>query len=589
MDSRRLGRGEISGVRLNTGSVPHRPGAIDLTAMASRAMHHLANNPRPGAGYACRFSLRLLKFPPCPGPADPDPIAVGDTDSRLDWAYGYMKEICGDDSADQAARGVHQRVLGYLRGDGLCWTPQDHSARLPGTWASSWTTGKLLIRLSDDFRRTGEPLLRATARSLFLALRRRADWVDGRAYYAGGNACWDEAGWSVSDASPYHPAMPLEAVVKYYECFHDHEALDFAVAFAEGEMAGDQWRHWILRDARKLTPRQTEQIKLTSSIAIWPTAPLSADLGCRADGSFDHHSHMRGHLGWGMAHLAAITREPRLTEWSKRLLDFYLARGTDFGWIPESVTYPRRSETCAVSDVVNMAEHMAQCGYPDYWDTVERFVRNYIRQAQFFVTPEYEALYRKLHPGANGDQGIRMARELEGGFQGAMGLNDRVWRGTEMDMMGCCVPEGMRAVYTAWKNTVTRSAEGVRVNLSFDRDAAEAHVRSFAPSRGRLEVTAKVAHHFYLRPPSWAPKDAVRLYRQNRPVPLEWHAGYVRVEHVRPGEVLMLEYPMVEFTQRMAVPDEAGAPGRPIRVEWAGNTVVGMEPRGTKLPLYPEP
>jgi len=41
-------------------------------------------------------------------------------------------------------------------------------------------------------------------------------------------------------------------------------------------------------------------------------------------------------------------------------------------------------------------------------------------------------------------------------------------------MMGCCVPEGMRAIHTAWINTVTRDKTGVRVNMCFDRDAPEA-------------------------------------------------------------------------------------------------------------------
>ena len=150
----------------------------------------------------------------------------------------------------------------------------------------------------------------------------------------------------------------------------------------------------------------------------------------RPDGSFDHHSHMRGHQGWGMAHLASITKEPRLVAWSKRLLDFYLSRGTDYGWIPESMTFPARSETCAVADVIDMTAYMAKCGYPDYWDTVERFIRNYIREAQFFVTPEYEKLYRSLHPGEEGEKGLAMARDFEGGFQGAMGLNDRCYAGT---------------------------------------------------------------------------------------------------------------------------------------------------------------
>ncbi|MCX6622611.1 MAG: hypothetical protein NTY38_16380, partial [Acidobacteria bacterium] len=275
-----------------------------------------------------------------------------------------------------------------------------------------------------------------------------------------------------------------------------------------------------------------------------------------------------------------------LVAWCRRLLEFYLSRGTDFGWIPESITAPRRSETCAVADVINIAEWVAQCGYPHYWDTMERFVRNYIRQAQFFITPEYEALYRSLHPGENGEKGLQMARKLQGGFQGAMGLTDRVWSGNRMDMMGCCVPEGMRAVYTAWKNTVHRDAGGVRVNMSFHRDAPEARVTSLLPDQGRLEVTARINHNFYLRPPAWTPREDVRLYRNGLPRPTLWRGAYVFVEGVNAGERLALTYPLLSFEQQDTIPTEPNQPERKLRVSWVGNTVVRLEPGGSRLPLY---
>ncbi|MBN2309070.1 MAG: hypothetical protein JXR94_08875 [Candidatus Hydrogenedentes bacterium] len=585
--------GELSEVDVVADSQPAdvsggRPDAadMDLVGMARWAMEALKKNPRPGLGYECRFSMRLLAYPPGPGATDHDPITAGDTENRLDWEYGYMKDMCGDASADAVARGVRERIRGHLRDDGLCWVSAAAFSRLPGEWANHWTTGKLLISLCNDYRRTGDESLRPECRRMFEGLRDRADWVDGRAYYAGGNSCWDERNWAITDASPYSPAMLLEAVVFYYETLKDEDALAFAEAVAKGEMAHDQWAHWILRDPASLTPEQQEQIKLTSSIEIWPTAPMTANLQVRPDGSFDHHSHMRGHQGWGMAHLASITREPELVAWSKRLCDFFLSRGTDFGWIPESVTYPRRSETCAVADVIDIAACVAQCGYPDYWDVVERFIRNYIREAQFFFADDYVALYKQLHPGEEGDEGLALARDFEGGFQGAMGITDRCYAGTEMDMMGCCVPEGMRAIHTAWKDTVVRGGDGVYVNLCFDRDAPEAKVVSFLPYAGRISVESKVDGDFFVRPPSWAPRDAVKAYRNGEGAVVEWHGAYVAFRGAKPGDCLTVTYPLVRFVQRQTVKNAPGEPDRPITVTWLGNTVLKLEPEGELLPLY---
>lgn len=562
-------------------------GDMQLTTMAAQAMNALKKNPRPHMDYQCRFSISLLNYPPAPGPDGHDPITFGDTENRLDWEYAYMKQMCGDTSADEMAKGVRTRIMKRLRDDGLCWVETSAFAALPGIWANHWTTGKLLISLSNDYRQTGDDGNRATCRKMFEVLRARADWVDGRAYYAGGNSCWNERGWAITDCSPYSPAMLLEAVVAYYEAFHDEDALKFAVALAEGEMACDQWNNWIMKEPSKLTPEQKEQMKLTSSMqVIWPTAPMDANLLVRPDGSFDHHSHMRGHQGWGMAHLASITKEPRLVAWTKRLLDFYLSRGTDYGWIPESMTFPARSETCAVADVIDMTAYMAECGYPSYWDTVERFIRNYIREAQFFVTPEYEKVYRSLHPGEEGDKGLAMARDFEGGFQGAMGIADRCYAGTTMDMMGCCLPEGMRAIHTAWLNTVVRDKAGVRVNMCFDRDAPEAKVVSFAPKQGRMTVTAKVADQFRLRPPAWTPRDRVKAYRNGQAVAVVWQDAYVAFEKVSPGDVLTLTWPMLQWVQKQSIKSSPGQPDREITVTWLGNTVLKLDPPGTVLPLY---
>ena len=389
---------------------------MDLVGIARWSLRALKHNPRPHMNHECRFHMSLLQFPPGPRWDDHDPITAGDTENRMDWEFGYMKEmLCGDTSADAVAAGLRKRIAGHLHDDGLCWVETGAFARLAGLFANQWTTAKYLVSLSEDYRRTKDETLRQPCRKMFEALAARADWADGRAYYAGGNSCWDASGWAITDSTPYNPAMLLEGVCTYYDAFKDDDALKFAVAFAEGEMARDQWANWIMKDPSKLSPGQKEQMKLTSSMmTIWPTAPTDANLSVRPDGSFDHHSHMRGHSGWGMAHLGSITKEPRLVAWNKRLLDFFLSRGTDYGWIPESMTYPRRSETCAVADVISMATYTAKSGHPRYWDTVERFVRNYIREAQFFITPGIQRPLPANPSGRGGRKGPGNGARLRG-------------------------------------------------------------------------------------------------------------------------------------------------------------------------------
>ena len=560
---------------------------INLTEIALNGLNHLRNNPRPGLDYECRFAMDLMKYPVCPGEDRHDPISIADTDIRMDWEYGYMKEMTSSTTADKTAEGVRKRIIGYLRGDGGAWASVGCMSALDGVFSLPWATGKILYTLSEDCIRTPDESKLDLCGKIFRALKARADWVDGRAFYAGGNGFYDEDGWAVSDATPYHPGMVLEPVLKYYEASKDPEALDFAIAFSEGEMANDQWNFGLLHDTSKFTDRQRDQALKTSSVAVWPVAPPDVDLGVAEDGSFLHHSHLRGHLGWGMAHLASITMNKRLTDWSLRLLDFYISRGTDYGWIPESMSHPFRSETCAVSDVISMAVCMAKGGHTRYWDVAERYVRNYIRNAQFFRTPQYDALYMARHPGPEGESGLKDAMVLEGGFQGGMGINDRLQDSSHMDMMGCCVPEGMRAVHTVWTNTIGFSEGCVSVNMNFSVDSPYAVTKTMLPERGGVSIEMRCDAGLRIRMPPWVKPGTERAIINSRKLEkCSWVDSYLEAGRVQSGDIIEITYDLPVFSQKHAVKDVAGKPDRQLTIVWRGNTVKSVSPKGEHLPIY---
>ena len=142
-----------------------------------------------------------------------------------------------------------------------------------------------------------------------------------------------------------------------------------------GETRGILKKHWILNDTLRFSAKQKEQLAHIADVDKLYTLPEHSDflLLVRPDGSFNHHSHIRGHNVWGVSHITYLTKDPELIAWCKRVLDFYLSRGTDYGWIPESLTYPICSETCAVADVIDIALNLAKCGYPEYYDTAGHY------------------------------------------------------------------------------------------------------------------------------------------------------------------------------------------------------------------------
>jgi hypothetical protein len=575
--------GTISDVAVPQAPEPLPPTAnvqsrdVDIRQMAGWALRHLTMNPRPSLDYEPVFFIRPLEVPPAP--SGHDPIVPGDTDCRMDWEFRYMREILGIEEPGPVERNLHKRVLSYLREDGLAWVPPGHytegevyQGKEVGDQrvVSTWATAKILRSLAEQYRRTRDDAARQRARKAFLALRRLAEWDAGRAYYPGGSGAWLNGKW----IRPQMPTAIVEPLVTYWEATQDSEALAFARAVAEG----------LLADA-ELLPQSNVRL--------------------HRSGEFHGHMHSTLHGVWGVAHLGAVTRDMHFIEWAKNVYDYANQFSTGTGWISAALwNDPIRevSETCATSDMVSIASWLARAGFPAYWDHVERTLRNYLRHQQFFVTTEYEALYRNTNsekPAEEVEAGLARMRELQGGFMGGPAPNDWInWIGSPrqcgpyntaygcMGMFGCCIPEGMRALHTVWSGIVTSSGGDIFVNLSLPRQHQAAAVLTRFPEAGQVDVVARQAGNFFLRPPGWAPRKLIRVLRSGRNAEVQWGGpatDYVVFPNVKRGEVLTLAYPLVTFTQTVAI--WPSKPDLELTILWKGNSVTDMLPKGKGLPI----
>lgn len=545
-----------------------KPRDVNLPTMADKAMNYLTHNPRKELDYEPVFQIKPLACPPAP--LGHDPIVPGDTDCRMDWEYIFMREMSGSKQGLDVQQGVRRRILKYVREDGLAWVPPGHfmegevyrGATPKGEVASTWATAKIIRSLSETYARTGDRAALAQARQMFVGLSKLADWKQGRATYAGGSGGWKDGKWLKAQ----QPTAAVEQIVRYWEVSGDSEARDFAIALTEGLIATGP------------------QLKIESS------------------GKFNGHMHSTLHGVWGVAHLGVLLNEPRYIEWAKRIYDYASTQGLGTGWLA-AATWSSEvrllSEMCASSDMISLAAWIAQGGYPDYWDHVEKYIRNMIVPSQFTMTPEYIALYRKVNASKGSraiEKGLERMKDFEGGFIAAPAPNSWTnWmphapqsNGERMQIFGCCVPEAMRALHTAWSTTVLTPREGVvLVNTSFDRDMADAQVVSFLPSEPRLTVVAKKSADYCLRVPSWTQRDDVRAYRDGKQVKLQWGGpslAYVQFANARLGEELTVRYPLVEFSQQVDF-SFAERPDLRFKLEWVGNSVVAITPRAARLPM----
>ena len=575
--------GTISDVKvIPIGDVPPLSAAfespdIPLEKMAAWSLRFLNRNPRPTLNYEPVFYVRPMHVPPAP--EEHDPIVPGDTDARMDWEYRNMREILGQSKPGEVEQKLHLRVLGYLQQDGLAWVPPGHymegdvyAGAIVGSQkvASTWATAKILRSLSEEYKQTKDEQARELARKLFIALRKLASWDTGRAYYLFGSGAWLNGKW----LKPQVPTAILEPVVSYWEATRDDEALAFARDVAEG----------LLADAQLLPPAKER---------IQPS------------GEFHGHMHATLHAVWGVAHLGVDLHDTRYIAWSKRVYDYASQFGPGTGWMQAALwddNVRELSETCATSDMTSVASWIARAGFPEYWDHVERYLRNYIRPQQFFVTTDYEQLYRKVNadkPRDSVDAGLARMRDLQGAAMGGPGPNDWMnWIASEkecgpystpwgcMSIFGCCAPEGMRALYTAWQGVVEEGNGRVLVNESLSRSSPLAEVISSLPKEGRIDVTAHREADYLLRPPVWAPRAQVKVFKQGRAIPVVWGGAgmaYVEVRDVKPGEQLTLAYPLIRFTETWG--NWPSQPNLKLTIQWSGNSVTNMAPKGKGLPI----
>jgi hypothetical protein len=576
-------RGQLSGLETILPAAP-RPDDLDLVAMARAALNYLRGNPMPERNYECRFSLGPLGIPNTVPlvPSDKtgfDPIANGDADCRMVMQFPHIREMIGLPTADAVELGVSAKIHRYQHADDhLCWiSPECYTGEAStDQWIGPWTTAKLLYCMAEEYQRGGDKAVKENARKTFLGLKGIAMWDGPRAYYEGiapyKNGQWCRQGWC--EANSHNYPFIVEPLVRYAEICGDQEAIEFAKAMTEGFLAGSQKN----MGNRKIDPKT---------------------------GAYQDHVHCHTHAVWGVAHLGAVLNEPRYLDWARKVHDFTLSVGTDYGWMPE--TYPQgeyRAEVCAVGDMVSMSAWLARAGWPHYWDQVERAVRNVVRRAQFSLTPAFLRLFHEIHkekPEKVLNDAIAELRRLEGGFVAQPTLDDWVayphnpklgtpgLNSNGMHMMGCCPPEGMRSLWEAWCGAVVEQPEGVMVNMAISRDHPAAKVEAFAAECGGLRATVRKPGNFLLRPPAWAAREAVQLQRNGRDVPLSWSGpqqAYVICPAAAAGEQLTLRWPVAKFKQTF-VPKSVPGRTQSVAVRWTGNRVDAVEPHGQYLPMFP--
>jgi hypothetical protein len=544
---------------------------VDLRTMAFRAMNYFLRTPRPHLNYACRFGVSLSACPP--GPEGEDLVAHGDTDIRMESALPGLRKISRRTDGLEVDQGLYRRIMGYVGKDHLSLVScaalcaKDVSAEL--NMVSLGTTSQTIRSLTEHWIYSGEKAFLIKAKKMAGAMKKIAWWDTGRAYYPGGgflNGKWIGGGFG---AKVTFYTTVVNDLIHYGTYAGDEEIIEFAYHLARGVVAD-------------LPPE---------------SGPFSlADRRFCPDGSFTDHTHLHTRTVWGVAMAGRVMRDPVLIEWARRAYEFVRSCGTDFGWFPERTILPGRhpfdgyedrvdvSETCVTGDMVQTAIELARAGYPHYWDHVERYLKNYIHEVQFVLTPEIEKFYRKINAdNPRLEEGLKILHDFDGGFISDISVND--WSSPTfglMPMAGCCVPEGARAILMVWRNIVEREGKNVKVNMIFDYDGEDCRIEE---KWNGTRITPTRSMTPLVRPPAWTDRNSVRIKSKDSSIKPQWSGDYLALPLLQKNVPIELTWKVPTFTQQVEAGGRIGHKHL-YSLTWQGNRVLRIEPGGKKFPIF---
>jgi len=331
------------------------------------------------------------------------------------------------------------------------------------------------------------------------------------------------------------------------------------------------------------------------------------------DGTFRWgHIHLNLFAAIGLLDYADAVRDKNLAGLTERA--YLYARGLaepTVGFFPEfrkPGANLRTSESCADADATVLAIKLSEYGVGDYWEDVDRYVRNHLTEAQLIET---DWAYRAHNlPSAEGKQRClgftqpedvenlvrtpdfliqeRVPERLRGAFATHASINDWYpgWAGElgqREGHSGCCTGNGSRSLYFAWRAILKQENGTLRVNLLLNRASPWADVDSHLPYAGRVDIHVKTSNLLLVRIPQWVPTAAVKLQVNGATRNYGWQGRYLDAGHVDQGDEVAIEFPIEERTVRVDVPFGEHAK---VTLVLRGNEVVEIDPRGPNNPFY---
>jgi len=301
------------------------------------------------------------------------------------------------------------------------------------------------------------------------------------------------------------------------------------------------------------------------------------------------HFHHNGNAMAALSEYALATRDQEFADFVQKGYECGRSVGWPLvGFFPEYIEdWPDHRpyidcETCCTVDMIMMAINLSKLGQGDYWDDVDRYVRNQLIEMQMKNGDWINQIAAKYPdtPVGSGEDGDNIAERVIGSFTGWATANDYLPVEDENFISACCTGNGSRAIFYIWDNMLEFVDERLSIHLLLNRASPWADVNSYVPYEGRIDVMMKTACNVEIRIPEWVKYEEVSCFVNSMPREIVIQERYVQVGSTESGNLVTLTFPISERTVNTTI----GGVSYTLIIK--GNDVVSIDPPGNWQPFY---
>ena len=263
-------------------------------------------------------------------------------------------------------------------------------------------------------------------------------------------------------------------------------------------------------------------------------------------------------------------------------------------WLVARIGMGGNGQGCAIPRMIGLAIKLSDAGVGDYWEDVDLYIRNHGTEMQF--TPEDIPYLRSLNENKLSPDQIAGLPGFPHGVATTEDVFDASMGAFAADQFKsywalCCSPWGAMGMFYAWEGTLRYADGTARINLLLNRASPCMDVDSYLPYEGKVVLRNKTAREVLVRIPLWIDKKAVGCRLGSKTKSPEWIGNYLRIQGLKAGDVVTIEFPVAERTERWTTDETIVAflPGWPGKVtrnfRFRGNTLVEITPPVPTWPL----